>query len=103
MRGLFAKYVLLIAGLVSLVLLAASALGFWFLRTQNEAQLVALQREKAIAAATRIGLFVQGIEHELAWTTLAGAESLAQRRLDYLKLLRQVPAVTDVAWIDIQG
>lgn len=105
MRGLFGKYVLLIGGLVSLLVVAASVLGFWFLRAQNEAQLLALQQEKAMAAATRIASFLQGIEHDITWTMLPGAreDSLAQHRLDFLKLLRQAPAITDVMWIDASG
>lgn len=105
MRGLFGKYVVLIGGLVSLLVVAASALGFWFVRSQNVAQLVALQQEKAQAAAMRIGLFAQGVQHEIGWTMLPGAgePSLTQRRLDFLKLLRQAPAITDVMWIDARG
>jgi signal transduction histidine kinase len=105
MRGLFGKYVALIAGLVTLVLLASSALGFWFFAGQNERQLVELQHEKALAAATRIELFIRDIEHEMGWTALpkAAGDGLAQRRLEFLKLLRQVPAVTDVAWLDEGG
>ena len=105
MRGLFGKYVALIAGLVTLVLVASSALGLYFLARQNESQLVALQHEKAAAAATRIELYVKDIEHEMGWTALpkAAEQGLAQRKLEYLKLLRQVPAITDVAWVDAQG
>ncbi|MBI5275592.1 MAG: HAMP domain-containing protein [Burkholderiales bacterium] len=105
MRGLFGKYVALLAGLVTLVLLAASALAFWFFGRQNEEQLTALQREKAAAAAMRIELYVKGIEREMGWTTLPKAQEadVAQRKLEFLKLLRQVPAVTDVSWIDAQG
>jgi signal transduction histidine kinase/CheY-like chemotaxis protein len=105
MRGLFGKYVVLIGGLVSLLVVAASGLGFWFLRSQNETQLLALQQEKARAAAMRIGLFAHDVQHEIGWTMLpgAGADSLAHRRIDFLKLLRQVPAITDVMWIDERG
>jgi signal transduction histidine kinase/CheY-like chemotaxis protein len=105
MRGLFAKYVVLIGGLVSLLVVAASALGFWFLRSQNEAQLHALQQEKAQAAAMRIGLFAREVQHQIGWTMMPGAgePSPAQRRIDFLKLLRQVPAITDVMWIDARG
>ena len=105
MRGLFGKYVALIAGLVTLVLVASSALGLYFLSRQNESQLGALQREKAASAATRIELYIKNIEHEMGWVTLPTAEgqSLAQRKLEYLKLLRRVPAITDVAWVDARG
>nr|WP_255429404.1 ATP-binding protein [Ramlibacter albus] len=93
------------AGLVTSVLVAGSALGFWFFGRQNESQLADLQREKAVAAATRIGMFMKDIEHQLGWTTLprpAPADA-AQRRLEFVKLLRQVPAVAEVAWADATG
>ncbi len=47
-RGrLFRKYVLLIVGLVSLVLLLNSALDFWFSYEENQAALFRIQQEKA--------------------------------------------------------
>jgi signal transduction histidine kinase len=105
MRGIFAKYVTLIAGLVAAALLAAGALGFWFLAGVNAQQLEALQQEKASAAALRIALFVQDVEHQLALASAPGMSRLAsgQRRLEFLKLLHQVPALAELAWIDSSG
>jgi len=69
--------------------------------------MIALQHEKALAAATRIEQYVVSIEHELGWTALprTGGEEdpLKQLRYEYLKLLRQAPAITEVAWIDPSG
>ena len=104
---LFTKYVVLIVALVSFALIASSALGLYFSAKENQAQLVALQREKAIAAATRIELYVKDIEHQMGWTALpqvgSGASQVDQRRFEYLKLLRQAPAITEVAWLDRTG
>lgn len=105
--GLFAKYVVLIAGLVTIALLASSAVAVYFFSKDYQAQLAALQREKALAAATRIELYIRDIEHQMGWTALpqigGAAATLEARRLEYLKLLRQVPAITELTWLDRAG
>jgi len=56
---LFAKYAVLIAALVSLTLIASGVTSIWFSYEENQRQLVALQREKAIGAAARIEQYVK--------------------------------------------
>jgi len=106
-RGLFSKYVTLIVALVSFVLVASSAVGLYFSSKENVAQLETLQHEKALAAATRIELYIQDIEHQMSWTTLppVGAQGALreQRRYEYLKLLRQARAISELAWLDKDG
>ena len=68
---LFAKYAVLIAALVSLTLIASGITSIWFSYEENQRQLVALQREKAIGAAARIEQYVKNIEHQLGWVTLS--------------------------------
>src|SRR6266478_501155 len=105
-RGrLFRKYVLLFIGLVSFVLLLNSALDFWFTYDENKAALFQIQQEKAGSAARRINEFVDEIEHQLGWTTAAqwAAGPLEQRRFDYVRLLRQVPAITELIQLDDSG
>jgi signal transduction histidine kinase len=106
-RGLFAKYVLVLVGLVTAVLLASGAVEVYFSYRENQAALVALQREKASAAAIRIEQFVREIERQLGWTThpvvATGPAALEQRRLDFFRLLRQVPAIAELAYLDTTG
>ncbi len=106
-RGLFAKYVLVLVGLVTAALLVSGAAEVYFSYRENQAALVALQREKAAAAAIRIEQFVREIERQLGWTThplmTTGPVALEQRRLDFFRLLRQVPAITEVAHLDPAG
>src|SRR6516165_6817028 len=105
-RGrLFRKYVLLFIGLVSLVLLVNSALDFWFTYDENKAALFRIQQEKAGSAASRIEQFVDEIERQLGWTTALqwAAGPPEQRRFDYVRLLRQVPAVTELIQLDDTG
>src|ERR1700751_2471621 len=105
-RGrLFRKYVLLIVGLVSLVLLLNSALDFWFSYEENKAALFGIQQEKAGSAARGIEQFIDEIERQLGWTTAPqwAASPLEQRRFDYVRLLRQAPAITELIQLDDTG
>jgi signal transduction histidine kinase len=105
-RGqLFRKYFLLILGLVCGALLISGGIGLYFAYQENKVALASLQREKAAGAAARIEQFVSQIEQQLAFAALPqlGAEGLEQRRIEFLKLLRVVPAVTDIAQIDPRG
>jgi signal transduction histidine kinase/putative methionine-R-sulfoxide reductase with GAF domain len=105
-RGrLFRKYFLLILALVCGALLISGGVGLYFAYQENKEALASLQREKAAGAAARIEQFVSQIEQQLAFAALPqlGAEGLEQRRIEFLKLLRVVPAVTDIAQIDARG
>jgi signal transduction histidine kinase len=72
---------------------------------ENERSLASLQHEKAIAAAARIEDFIRQIEQQLAFAALPqlGSQGGEQRRIEFLKLLRLVPAITDIAQIDANG
>jgi len=107
-RGrLLGKYVIYFAILVTAALLASGLSGMYFSYRENVAALVDLQREKATAAAYKIEQYVREIEHQIGWTALpqlsSGTPTLDQRRLDYLKLLRQVPAITEISYLDANG
>ncbi len=105
-RGrLFRKYLLLILVLVSGALLISGAIGIYFSYQENTAALASLQREKAVAAAERIEQFVRQIEAQLRFAALPqlGAQGSEQRRNEFLKLLKLVQEVTDIAHIDAQG
>jgi signal transduction histidine kinase len=107
-RGrLLRKYIVLFGAVVSGVLLASGALEIYFSYQEAKAALAAVQREKALAAATRIEQFVREIERQLGWTThpllAGGAAALEQRRIDYFRLLRQVPAITELSHLDAAG
>jgi signal transduction histidine kinase len=104
---LFPKYATLIIALVGGMLVASGGISLYFSYRENQQHLVTLQREKAEAAATRIEQYIRDIEHQFGWTALpqvgAGGNPIDQRRFEYLKLLRQVPAITEVAWVDASG
>jgi signal transduction histidine kinase len=92
---------------VSGALLASGLLEIYFSYQEHKTALVAIQREKALAAASRIDAFVKEIERQIGWTTqpqlAARAGALDQRRFDYLRLLRQVPPITEISYLDASG
>jgi len=102
---LFRKYFLLILALVCGVLLVSGGISVYFSYQENKSALASLQHEKAVAAASRIEQFIRQIEQQLSFAALPqlGAGGIELRRIEFLKLLRQVPAVTDVAQLDATG
>ena len=104
---LFPKYATLIIALVGGMLVVSGGISLYFSYRENQDHLFALQREKAQAAAARIEQYIRSIEHGLGWTALpqgsANGNAVDQRRFEYLKLLRQAPAITEVTWIDAGG
>jgi signal transduction histidine kinase len=105
--GLFQKYFAFIVLLVSGGLVASGAIGLYFSYQETRNSLVSLQREKALTASVRIEQFLRDIESQLGWTALPhvaqGVSAMENRRIDFIKLLRQAPAVTEVTHLDGQG
>jgi len=105
-RGrLLRKYALLFIALVGVALIVNSALDFWFSYQEHKEALLRVQQEKADAAARRIEEFIDQIERQIGWTTHArwAAGPLDQRRFDYVRLLRQAPAITELTELDGAG
>jgi signal transduction histidine kinase/putative methionine-R-sulfoxide reductase with GAF domain len=105
-RGrLFRKYVALFVAVVSVALVVNGALEIYFSYIEHRDALVRIQREQAEAAAAKIEQFVKEIESQLGWTTQLpwSTANLEQRRVDALRLLRQVPAITELAQLDPSG
>ena len=106
LRGrLFRKYVALFVAVVCLALLANGLFEVWFSYQEHRSSLVRIQREQAEAAAAKLEQFVKEIESQVGWTTQLpwSAGTIEQRRFDALRLLRQVPAVTELALLDASG
>ena len=99
---LFSKYVALFVAVVWSRCSANGIFDVWFYYQEHKASLIRIQREQAEAAAAKIGQFIKEIESQLGWTTQLpwSAGSIEQRRFDALRLLRQVPAITELAQLD---
>jgi len=77
--------------------------------TQQGDRVRALQlqilRLQAEGAAEKIGHFIKEIENQMGWTTQLtwSASTIQQRNFDALRLLRQVPAISEFAQLDPTG
>jgi signal transduction histidine kinase/putative methionine-R-sulfoxide reductase with GAF domain len=105
-RGrLFRKYVALFVAVVSVALIANGLFEIWFSYREHQEALVRIQREQAESAAAKIAQFVSEIRNQLGWTTQLpwSSATMEQRRVDALRLLRQVPAITELEQLDPTG
>jgi signal transduction histidine kinase len=101
------KYIIVLVSLVAGTLLASGAVEIYSSYEENKQSLVALQREKARGAAYSIESFVKEIERQLGWTTqpqlVAAAAASEQRRVDSIRLLKQLLPITELSHLDAQG
>jgi len=99
------KFAAALIGLVVLVLLVNGVINTWLAYDQIRRAALMVEEEKASSAAVRVGEFLTEIVNQLGWTT--GAEwrhaQSAQQRYDFVRLLRQVPAITELSYLDGQG
>src|SRR5262249_23501102 len=104
-RRLFTKYVALFVAVVCIALVSNGVFDVLVYDQEHKPPLIRTQREQAEAAAAKIGQFIKEIESQLGWTTQLpwSAGSIEQRRFDALRLLRQVPAITELAQLDATG
>jgi signal transduction histidine kinase len=102
---LFTKYVALFVAVVGIALLSNGIFEVFFYYREHKAALIRIQHEQAEAAAAKIGQFVKEIESQLGWTTQLpwSPGSLENRLFDALRLLKQVPAITELAQLDSTG
>ena len=103
--GLFRKYVAMFAAVLGIALLGNGLVNIWFMYEENRSNLHRLQSEQAAAAAEKISQFVEEIETQIGWTTHFSwsAATLDQREIDGRRLMRQVPAITELTLLDPQG
>ncbi len=102
---LFRKYVALFVAVVCVALITNGIFEVVFTYQEHKASLIRIQREQAAAAAKEIDQFIEGIKSQVGWTTQLpwSAGTIEARRFDGLRLLRQVPAITELAQLDAQG
>lgn len=107
-RGrLFRKYVRAFIAVIGGMLIVWGLVEVYFTYGENKAALVRLQREKAMTARIRIEQFVREIEGQVGWAThsafMPQAFGAEQQRFDFLWLLRQIPSITELSYLDASG
>jgi signal transduction histidine kinase len=102
---LAAKFATAFIGLVTLALIINGAAQLWLSYNEAKSAAIRVQQEKAQAASERINGFVREIENQIGWTTRQEWRRirLEQQRYDFIRLLRQTPAITELAYLDGAG
>ena len=121
---LFRKYVVVLLLLVGGVLMASSLVELYFSYRETQRAIVRVEQAHAAAAAARIEQFLAEVEEQVRATTrtasddpaagragrgtLGFREGLAaaiaeQRELDFVRVLRNIPSVTDLRHLDVSG
>jgi signal transduction histidine kinase/putative methionine-R-sulfoxide reductase with GAF domain/HAMP domain-containing protein len=121
---LFRKYVVVLLVLVGGVLMASSLVELYFSYRETQLAIVRVERAKAVAAAVGIEQFLREVEQQVRETTRTasddpdasqvgqgrlgfrqglGAALAEQRELDFLRVLRNVPAVSALSHLDLAG
>jgi signal transduction histidine kinase len=104
-KSLALKLGLALVGLVTLILVVNGIVSIWLGYNQAKAVALRVQNEKAQSAAERVNGFVSDIENQIGWTTRAewARVGVEQQRYDFIRLLRQAPAITEVSYLDKTG
>src|SRR3954469_482953 len=104
-RGLFQKYFLVLFLAVVIPLAANGASEAWFGYRDQRAGLDQLLGVEARSAAVKIQGFIDGITTQLGWLVQLPwtEEPDERRRIDALRLLRQVPAIVSLTLVDGAG
>src|SRR6187551_3321942 len=104
-RSLFTRYFGALFAAVVTPLLIAGGSEAWFGYRDQRARLNDLLDAEARLASVKIEDFVEGIRDQLSWTVqLPWSETPGdRRRVEALRLLRQVPAVESLSLVDGQG
>jgi signal transduction histidine kinase/CheY-like chemotaxis protein len=104
-NGLFRKYLVSFVIVTFVVLIANGLFEFGFSYQDHKASLIRIQSEQAQAAAAKIEQFFKEIQIQVDWTTQLpwSADTIDQRRFDDQRLLRQVPAITELSQLDASG
>ncbi|MCI0797218.1 MAG: response regulator [Chloroflexi bacterium] len=104
---LFRKYTGIFVVLVTGALLMSGAVELFFGFQDRRDALSEFERERAASAALAIerfiGEIVQQVEGAANNPQPASAAGLERRRLYYLGLLKHVPAITDISYLDAKG
>ncbi|MBR0663321.1 HAMP domain-containing protein [Roseomonas hellenica] len=103
--GIARRFAKALVGLVTIALVAIGAANMWLSYTRATEAAVSVQRDKALVAAGRVAQFIDELESQMGWTSGAewGRNNLDERRYDFIRLLRQAPAIADVQFIDGTG
>src|SRR5207237_630967 len=106
-RKLFARYAAALMGFTAIVVVAIGAIYLGVLYREVREAASQVQRAEARVAAARIEQFLGRIRASAAETAslpwAAGVLPARERREEYHRLMKLLPAVSEIAWVDDAG
>jgi hypothetical protein len=104
-RRPFHKYAFWLLAVFAAIVLAHRGIDAWSSYQEQRAMLMLVQLQQAEAAAARVAQFVKEIESQMRWLLQlpTSASTLEEWHLESVRVLRQVPAITEVSRIDPAG
>jgi class 3 adenylate cyclase len=104
---MFRKYALLFGLFVSAALISGALVEIYFSYQDSKSELLNLHRERAKRTAEAIESFLGNVESQMGWLLHAAFlprdQALEQHRTDFVRLLKQTPAITEIAYVDAAG
>ncbi len=99
------KYAALMISVMGAVLVVNGLVTMWMSFADQKTKLAEQQKLEAQLAATKISQFVREIESQLQWLLMApwASASLEERRIDGLRILRNTPAIAEIALVGANG
>ena len=104
-RSIYTRYIVTFCLLVIAVLMINASLLLYLTYRERFGDAADLQKDKAQEVALRIEYTLRSIENQVRWVTATrwASQPSAIRRLDYLRLMRQVPAISGLTQLDRSG
>jgi signal transduction histidine kinase/CheY-like chemotaxis protein len=105
-RGrLFRKYAATFVAVVFFALISSGLVDIWFSYHEQRALLVRIQQSEAESAAAKISQFVKAKEDLMDWATMLpwSTDAADEWRFDATRLLRQVPAISELTQLGADG
>jgi signal transduction histidine kinase len=103
-QSLFRKYLLILVALLSVILIANAAINIYSSFQANKEALLRLQKKEALTASDTIGRFIVDVARQIQLTTeIQPSAEVDESDSELYRLLRQVPAITDVSYLDSSG
>ena len=104
-RSLYTRYIIAFCLLVIAVLTINVSLLMYLTYKERFGDATNLQKDKTQEVALRIEYIFRSIENQVRWVTATrwASQPSEIRRLDYLRLMRQVPAISELTQLDRSG
>lgn len=102
-HGLFGKYALTIVSLVVFVLMVNGVIEAYIIYSETTTRLARAQQDAVLTIAGRTRDLLSDLDRNASFVTRASSMSIQDHRQDYLALLQQCAAISELTFVDGEG